>query len=325
MTPRLLVRADASASIGLGHLGRAFALAEELAGRLGVMPELLARADPVLARFVDGRELRWTAIEGQGYAAAEVAARLSPGAILVSDSYELDEAGLEAAATAGARHVVIDDFASLRHWPVDLVVNPNAGSEGLEYPGAARVLAGTRYALLRREILDAARATRRTVGPAHTVLVSFGGGRWTDRGVALLEAVARELARLTIRATVSPELAPAGVEPVDPRLLHLQLAAADVALLSGGVLKYEAAVCGLPALLVALVPHQVEVAAAFAGTGAARALGPLEALDPAEAARELAALAADAPARAAMTAAARAAVDGRGAERVAETLLGPDG
>jgi spore coat polysaccharide biosynthesis predicted glycosyltransferase SpsG len=187
------------------------------------------------------------------------------------------------------------------------------------------VLAGTRYALLRREILDAAGASRRTVGPAQTVLVSLGGGRWRERGVALLEAVARELPGLTVRATVPPELAPTGVESVDPGLLPAQLAAADVALLSGGVLKYEAAVCGLPALLVALVPHQVEVAAAFAETGAARMLGSLDVLDPGEAAWELAALAADALGRAAMTAAARAAVDGRGVWRVAESLLRGNG
>lgn len=325
MKPRLLVRADAGGSIGLGHIGRSVALAEELAERLDVVPELLARADPVLARFLDGRGIHWTEIEEPGYSAGEVAARLSPGTILVSDSYELDEAALEAVTSTGARHVVIDDFARLRRWPVELVVNPNAGAEGTPYPGAARVLAGTPYALLRREIRDAARAARTTASPAQTVLVSLGGGGWPAAGVSLLEAVARELSGLTIRATIPSELAPAGVEPVDPRLLHVELAAADVALLTGGVLKYEAAACGLPALLVALVAHQVEVAAAFARTGAARALGPLEALDPVEAARELASLAADAPARAAMTAAAQAAVDGQGARRAAESLLGGSG
>lgn len=321
MTPRLLVRADASACIGLGHVGRAYALAEELAGMLHEVPELLARPDPVLAGFLDGRRVRWTELEGEGYAVEELVTRLSPGAILVSDSYDLDEAALAVVAATGARHVVIDDFARLQQYPVDLVVNPNAGSEGLRYPGARRVLAGPRYALLRREILDAARAIRTTGASVQTVLVSFGGGRWSDRAVDLLEAVGQALAGLTIRATIPSELAPAGVEPVDPRLLHLQLAAADIALLSGGVLKYEAAACGLPALLVALVPHQVEVAAAFAGTGAARALGFLEELDRADAAWQLAELAADASARAAMTAAGRAAVDGRGAWRAAETLL----
>ncbi|MHB1244338.1 MAG: hypothetical protein ACYC1P_13210, partial [Gaiellaceae bacterium] len=299
------------------------ALAEELGRRLGERPTLLARGDDVLARFVEGRDIGWIEIDEPGYAPAAVVTRASPGAIVVSDTYELDEASLDAVAGAGARHVIVDDFASLPRWPAELVVNPNAGSETLQYPGAGRVLAGPRYALLRSEIRDAARVARRGLAPARTVLVSLGGGRWPERGVEMLEAVARELDGLTIRATVPSGLAPNGVEPVHPRLLHEQLVAADVALLSGGVLKYEAAACGLPMLLVALVSHQLAGARVFAETGAARVLGLLDSLEPAAVARQLAALAADGPARAAMTAAGIAVVDGRGATRVADALLGP--
>lgn len=320
---RLLIRADAGASTGLGHIGRAYALAEELGSRLGATPELLARPDPVLERFLDGRAVIMTAVDSGGYALDEVLGRLSPGAILISDTYDLDEQALEAVAATGARHVVIDDFARLPRWPVEVVVNPNAGSEGLRYPEAAHVLAGTRYALLRREVRAAARSRRRRDGPAQTVLVSLGGGLWPERGLELLQSVVRELPGVTVGATIAPRLAPRGVEALESRLLPAQLAAADVALLSGGVIKYEAAACGLPALLVAVVPHQVEVAATFAATGAARALGALADLDLDDAARCLAALALDAPARAAISAAARAAVDGRGAARAAERLLGP--
>jgi UDP-2,4-diacetamido-2,4,6-trideoxy-beta-L-altropyranose hydrolase len=321
MTSRLLIRADASASIGLGHVGRALALAEELGLRLGERPLLLARRDDVLAGFLAGRDVHWSKIDGRGYAVAEVVDRVSPGTIVVSDSYDLDEAALDSLAAVGARHVVVDDFGRLQRWPIELVINPNAG-EALPYPGAARVLSGPRYALLRREIRIAAEARRTPGAPVRVVLVSLGGGRWQDCGVELLEAVARELPGLTIRATIPAQLAPPGVEPIDPRLLHEQLAAADLALLSGGVLKYEAAACGLPALLVALVPHQVQVADAFAATGAARALGALEGLDFAAVAGELAALAGDGDTRAAMTAAARATVDGQGVRRVADALVG---
>lgn len=319
---RLVLRADAGGAIGLGHLSRAFALGEEIGARLGVVPVLVASDDPVVARFVEGRRLGWRPLQGSGYAVDEVVACLSPGDVLVSDSYELDVASLDVLARTGARHVVVDDFARLERWPVEIVVNPNAGGDRLVYPGASRVLAGTPYALLRREVLEAAARPRDPGRPVERVLVTLGGGSWTSRGLALLEAVAAGLEGLKIRATVPPELAPPGVEALPARELADAFAWADVALLSGGVLKYEAAACGLPALLVGTVSHQVEVAAVFAATGAARALGALETVSPEAAAQALADLIADGSARAAMSAAGRATVDGRGAARAAAVLLG---
>lgn len=327
MTPaRLLLRADANASLGLGHVGRTYALGETFGERLEAVPELLAHADPVLDGFREGKTMRLIEVHGEGYAVDEIVPRLSPSTVLVSDSYAIDEAALDAVAATGARHVVIDDFAVLRRWPVDLVVNPNMRSERFRYRGAGWVLSGPRYALLRSEIAEV--AVRRRIVPerASNVLVCLGGGDWPERGRALLDQIAEIFeGQCEIRATVPPRQASANITPVPARLLHEQFAWADVALLSGGTLKYEAAACGLPALLVAVVPHQVAVSAAFARTGAARALGPLDSLDLAAAAWELAVLAGSVAAREAMARAGRRAVDGKGARRAVDVLLAGGG
>jgi UDP-2,4-diacetamido-2,4,6-trideoxy-beta-L-altropyranose hydrolase len=313
---RFVFRCDASKAIGLGHLARAFALADELRGQADGTPLFLVRPDPLAEAFLTARGLVPTPVAGAGYALADVLAAVERGDVVVSDSYELGAADLEALAAAGVHRIVVDDFAQLDRWAGALVVNPNLGADAAAYPGAGRVLAGADYALVRGEIRSAAAAAppRRS----RRVVVCLGGGRWPDTAEPLLaELGTREL---DVRATL-PASSIAGVFAVPPDALPGELAAAAVAVISGGVVKYEAAVCGTPSLLVSIVEHQEGVSRLFAGTGAARYLGSLDALAPEAVADAVVELVGNEPERARMARAGQALVDGQGAARVATALL----
>ena len=107
----------------------------------------------------------------------------------------------------------------------------------------------------------------------------------------------------------------------DPPDLDRRLATATVALIGAGTMKFELAVLGRPAILVAAAEDQLPIAAPFAATGAARYLGDGRELDPAAIGEAVAALMADEPARIVMASRARAAVDGQGADRIAAAVL----
>jgi spore coat polysaccharide biosynthesis predicted glycosyltransferase SpsG len=315
---RILVRCDARAEIGLGHVARSLAIAEALTARLGVPARFLSRSDPLVERFLAEHGVQHDPVSDTGYALGDVMSRLDNRSVLVSDSYELDAAALAAIAASGAAHVVVDDFAELAAWPCEVVVNPNVGAETFSYPGARTVLAGPRYALLRAELRALAALPRDARPAGDRLLVCFGGGAWPEAAQELLAAL-RD-GRTAVRAATTGTV-PAGVERVDPRTLPQQLGWADAAVLSGGVLKYEAAAVGVPAVLVAVVAHQEAVAATFAATGAADYAGSVEAVDPVVLAADVAELLSDARRRQEMIRAGHAVVDGRGAARVAEALL----
>lgn len=318
----LLIRCDASSELGLGHLGRSLALAEELGERLGVRPTFLSHPDPLLEHFLRGRTAEVRAVAGPGYALDAVLSEVSPGDLLVSDSYELDDAALRAIAEIGLRHVVIDDFARLQTWEGAMIVNPNLGAERHAYPGASMVLAGSRYALLRREVRSAfeRREPLRTAGTR--LLVCLGGGAWGPTGRSLLEGLAELIQEgIEVHAATSGTV-PDGIQAVPQRRLMDELAWADAGLLSGGVLKYEAAAAGLPSVLLAVVPHQRPVAKALARAGAAIYVGSLSDVDPRTVSRTVQALLSDPAVRAAISDAAHALIDGLGAQRVADAVLG---
>lgn len=317
---RLLVRCDADEQIGLGHVTRAVAAAEALAPRLGAKPAFLGRPTQLFERFLRERSLDLRPVAGEGFASAEVCRALDEESVLLTDSYELDEHALSDVAATRARHVVIDDFAALSRWPCDVVVNPNHGARQADYPGAARVLTGTRYTLLRREVLASSPRDPNGRPHARRVLICLGGGRWSRDALALVTTLGQIAGNhLELRAPL-PHSAPPGVAAFDPRMLPEQLRWADVGLLSGGVVKYEAAYCGLPALLVAVAPHQRDVASAFAKTGAARYLGELRAVEDGTVLAAIESLLAAGEERARMRRKATRLVDGRGAERVANAV-----
>jgi spore coat polysaccharide biosynthesis predicted glycosyltransferase SpsG len=86
-------------------------------------------------------------------------------------------------------------------------------------------------------------------------------------------------------------------------------------------MKFELALLGRPAILLAAVDDQLAVAGPFAATGAARYLGDGRTIDPAVVAEAVEELIGDAATRLAIGRRGPEIVDGRGAERIAAALL----
>jgi spore coat polysaccharide biosynthesis predicted glycosyltransferase SpsG len=114
------------------------------------------------------------------------------------------------------------------------------------------------------------------------------------------------------RASAEP---PEGVEVIGPlgSLVEL-LAAADLVVCGAGGTMVEACAAGVPAAVTVLAPNQAPIARALERAGA------VVRIDDAEPEAAVAALGGDRARRAELTRAARAAVDGRGADRVAAAI-----
>jgi spore coat polysaccharide biosynthesis predicted glycosyltransferase SpsG len=300
--------------IGLGHAGRSLAVGEALAARFELVPVVLGHPDPLLSRFVSGAGYELLPLPVPGYAATEVAETVGPGWVVISDSYDLDQQAVVEIADSGALHVVIDDFAAIDQWRGAIVVNPNIGGEQFAYRGAQAVAAGPRYALFRAEIAHLADRKANLAQVARRVLVSLGGGTWPEEAEALLDVLART--PFEVRATFDSNRP----EAVAPETLAQQLDWADVAIVSGGVIKYEAAAAGVPMIVVAVVPHQAEVARSFAAESGASFAGLLSEVTPSEVVDRVERLAADLEARTQLSLRSQDLVDGRGAQRVADIV-----
>jgi UDP-2,4-diacetamido-2,4,6-trideoxy-beta-L-altropyranose hydrolase len=280
MNRPLLIRADASSAIGVGHVMRCLALAQawqDAGGRVmllsATLPESLRERlqpdhlvpitlDAAPATQADADETRrlahtveatWVVVDGYGFG---------------PDYYEYLRAG-------GLRVLALDDMSHQPRYPVDVLLNQNLSAGLSIYAGkiddTTELLLGPHYSLLRREFRVASETMRE---PSHTprrVLISFGGGdaeNFTARILANLIASGRiDLEVVVLAGAANPHVASlresaasapfacevrASIENVAEAMTW-----ADAAITAGGSTVWELASMTVPALIGACEDNQL--------------------------------------------------------------------
>ena len=177
-TPRLLFRADGNATIGLGHLVRLLALADQLRG---LAPGTFLVREPTAAVMqllaAEGWAVQSLPAHQSWLAEADWLALhfLKPTDVLALDGYSFDKEYQLRLQASGCGLVYVDDLLA---WPVvaDVLINHSPGVVAADYQAGAatRFLLGPAFSLLRRPFLEGA-----TLPQAPTLLASalvcFGG------------------------------------------------------------------------------------------------------------------------------------------------------
>jgi UDP-2,4-diacetamido-2,4,6-trideoxy-beta-L-altropyranose hydrolase len=306
--PQVLIRADASAAVGSGHVMRCLALAEAFADagrRVGfacraldgdLRDEIAARGLPVFTLPLDDAR-PWSAGADAGATLALVAALGTPPDWVIVDHYGLGADWHRAVAACGASIAAIDDLAD-RPLACDALIDQNAVTNlHARYPaltpaGCARLL-GPQFTLLRRDIRDAAR--RRQVMPrsalaAGPVIVFMGGA---DRD-GLTQALVEQLDALplpgplhVLAGAMNPHQAAlqalcrhrGHAFGVAQRELAPLLAPTRAAIVACGMFAVELQALGVPCVLLPLSDIQRQVAHVFEASGRAVLLEPAKLAD----------------------------------------------
>lgn len=341
--PVVLLRTDASPTIGGGHAMRCLTLADELMRRGGRCVFVAVEMTYAMHRAIIGAGHRIDMIDAggrssdtcqqsQAAATASIATRES-ATHLVIDHYRLD---FVFAAHPGLTHLhklAIDDLAD-RRLICDLLLDQTIGRDAGAYKNLASgvtLLIGGKYALLRPQFAaHRPMALQRRVQPhpAGRLLVSLG---MTDVGgitAQVLHAILASDYQGMVDVVVSRE-APSRVEAEaiaagNPRIaLHADVSnmaglmvAADLAIGAAGTTTWERCALGVPTITLVLADNQQIVAREIVAAGA----GIVS--DVNHLAADLS-IAGDGHALALMSAAAFALVDGIGTIRVTNAFLKP--
>lgn len=338
---RLAIRVDASAQIGIGHVKRCLALAS--AWRADSLGEIL-----FVTRVGDGARL----IGEAGHDYALLAAAKAEGADQVVDAEQtlaalgewhpavvlVDHYGLAARwheavqQGIGARLAAIDDLAD-RPMAVDVLVDHNlAGDHRAKYgrrlPASARLLGGTRFALIDPLYASAPKAAPRDM--VQSIGIFMGGADAAGATPRVLEAC-REHAGFVgpievVTTSANPTLAAlrAMCSRWQQTTLSLDLdqlagffARHDLHIGAGGGAAWERCCIGAPTLALVCADNQAEVVAMLVREGA---VATASSHDPAAIGGALSVLLGGAGARRRMHERGPELVDGRGAARVALAL-----
>lgn len=338
--PRIIIRADASAAIGTGHVMRCIALAQAWRKRDGEVLFLHAEITPAVQARLESESLPSQVISATRGSADDAAQTLllasSHGAAwIVADGYCFDVAWQRQIRAAGRRLLLVDDYAHQDGYEADVVLNQNAFATEKLYPGrpaSTQVLAGASFAMVRPEFEHFQSSVRTAPPVAQRLLVTLGGGdpdNVTGRVIEALRSLpgmdatvvvggsnphatalqesARDLAprvRVVVNATNMPEL----------------MTSADFAFAASGSTVWELAYLGVPSLVAVVADNQRGIAEEIDRRGFAENLGWQAKLTAARIADAIRALAADQSRRKEMSVRGRAVIDGHGAARVAAAL-----
>ncbi len=330
---QILLRADASAAMGTGHVMRCLALLEVLQARGHACCVALAATTPALTALLTERGLPVIALPGPANAAVDLAATLAiPADAIILDGYHFDETYRAGLAAGGKPVLAWDDGVPPGALHATLVVNTSTAIRAEDYevraPGA-QLLLGPRYIPLRRDI-------RRLIGlpkPAERhLLVTFGGSDPLGLTAPVLRALAFRFDG-RIEAVLGgsvvdsrPAEAAAALAPDrirlhrdTPRIGELMQGARLAISAAGGTLT-ELAALHTPSLLVVVADNQKEAARISAEHGWSLALDGRTADAVPRLVETALALWLDATSLAAMSRAAEGLVDGGGPDRIADAL-----
>ncbi|WBS02787.1 UDP-2,4-diacetamido-2,4,6-trideoxy-beta-L-altropyranose hydrolase [Pseudoduganella sp. SL102] len=354
---RIAFRTDASLDIGSGHVMRCLTLAARLRDA-GAEVVFLCREHPGnLVALLEGRgfavgvlpaggateddagpaHARWLGAHWEDDARQTIAALPWRADWLVTDHYGIDQRWQGALRSHAGRILVIDDLADRRH-DCDCLLDQNLTELGAAryaglVPAGCTLLVGPHYALLQPQYAVLHARARPREGAVRRVLVFFGGvdrDGLTGRTVRAILA----LRHLELRADIV-------VGPANPALQDLReqcahdgritvhaalpslaplMMSADLAVGAGGATSWERLCLGLPCLAVTLAENQVETTRLMARQGLVEWLGSAEEITET--------VIADALARWCERGIPAGwlrdfgTIDGRGADRVSDVLLG---
>ncbi|MBI3302264.1 MAG: UDP-2,4-diacetamido-2,4,6-trideoxy-beta-L-altropyranose hydrolase, partial [Deltaproteobacteria bacterium] len=215
----LLIRADADAQIGTGHVMRCLALAQACRAQGGAAVFLSHCESGALRQRIEDAGIGFIPLEEPHPAPCDlqttfsVLAQLATGnwqlatSFLILDGYHFNPAYQHAVRTAGHRLLVIDDTGHLPHYHADVLLNYGLSATRLPYRCDADtlLLLGPRYALLRPEFLTWGGWQREIPDVARKVLVTLGGADPNNVTLKVMQALQQlNVPGLEVRSVVGP-------------------------------------------------------------------------------------------------------------------------
>jgi UDP-2,4-diacetamido-2,4,6-trideoxy-beta-L-altropyranose hydrolase len=344
--PHLLLRADADAARGAGHVMRCLALAETWHCHGGQVTFLSSHLNPALRQrietlgihlaeipmpYPDSTDLRATIT-----ALENVSGESSELPWLVLDGYHFDTAYQSLVRAAGCRLMVIDDTAHLPRYDADTILNHAANGRHLAYTCSqdTMLLLGTQFALLRPEFQRWQVLERDCPEVARKIMVMLGDSdpdNTTLKIIQALEQIAvQDFEVKIVVGPLNPHVEELRRKTASSSLrVHLEtniedgallMAGADLAVAAAGTASCELAFMKVPALLFTLVENQSGVAEAIDEFGAARGLGFPRNVSREQLADAVSSLMHDRVERQRMIEKGRDLVDGKGVERVLRVM-----
>ena len=300
MPSTLLIRADASVSIGTGHIMRMIALGQAWQAQGREVHFLCAEITPALEQRLASEGFHLLLIDATLGSPED----LSETMRLISETLQADHQNVRVVLdgyhfgsdfqlgikAAGFKLLVVDDYGHADFYHADWVLNQNISAREELYDKRSpdtKLLLGPKFAMLRKEFLTYKGWQREIAPVAKKILVTLGGSDPDNVTLKVIQALIdldlhvkvviggsnphlREIENFIQSQNDSKALIEVIVNATNmPELMVW----ADIAVAAAGSTCWELAFMGLPSLLVILAENQVGIATKLESAGFGVCLG----------------------------------------------------
>lgn len=275
---KILIRADASQEIGIGHIMRTYALAQTfietgdevtfLCFKLPRSLEMVLAKDSIeVIRSYDyligsDEDIRITADISRSFRIDWV----------IADGYSFDGQYQKRIKEQGVNLMIIDDYGHANSYSADIVLNPGVNPDPNLYQNRASktiLLLGPKFTPLRREFLQIPRCPKEIAPRGKKVLITMGGSDPLQITRKVIDSLKQISGDLEITVVTGPayhythRLKDADNE-IQSQILLLHdvndmaalMSWADVGISAGGTTLAEMAYMGLPSIILKTADNQ---------------------------------------------------------------------
>lgn len=341
-----IIRADASTTIGIGHVMRMMALAQALV-KSGWQVRLHYHTCPpkLISQFeqTGATTHQLTLHQNNGETLKQIAEDLNAQLIVV-DGYQFDDSYMDKLKGSEATVMMMDDYQHCQQYHADIIVNQNIGAQDYHYICSnpdTRLLLGTDYVLLREEFIKA-QTWSKAQDQQLQILITLGGADSDNISAKLLTATKLALDQLCkttnkiyrvilVAGTANPNKASLIEQIERQKSKHTNfeiltdvsdmatlIASSSLVISAGGGTVWEAACLARANMVVILADNQRGISK-FADLGAIYNLGLAKDIEPSNVAGQIVDFVQSSQFLS-MPKIAQTLVDGQGASRIVQVI-----
>lgn len=338
--PTIIVRADGSSQIGLGHIMRCIGLCQELK-QLGfqIIFAMCQRLPQIESRLSsEGFQISYLECRAGSCEDARLVEQLcreKHANLLIIDGYQFKSEWFDAISSVNIPKMLWTDFLQSEKLPVEIILDQNPSAETMRYDLAcpdAMLLRGLNFSVLRSEFIDC-KGFRHTRRKLHRVLITMGGSDPAQLTVPILKAIQQINFDLQVDIVVGPashslsEITEVAQQipktTVHQNVLNMSqlIKNADLAISAAGITLWEFAFSGLPTLAYSVAKNQNPNAVELEKNKGGIYMGDARTFNPEKLISTIIALAEDGNCIERMSARMQDWIDGNGRKRVTKKIV----
>ncbi|MBS4022826.1 MAG: UDP-2,4-diacetamido-2,4,6-trideoxy-beta-L-altropyranose hydrolase [Dethiobacter sp.] len=341
MRKKILLRAEASNIIGIGHMMRSFALAQYWKNMGGQVVFLSQEIPETLEKLLVNENMKLIRLPDIAIGSkkdAQLTADLTQktGAeLIIADGYHFAASYQKLIKNKGLKLLVVDDYGHSDFYAADIILNVGLDANERLYANRepyTQLLLGPEYVPLRQEFLKRHGYKKEIAQVGKKLLITMGGADPDQVTLKVIEALSKLDSNYQVRVVVGLAYnyanklkAAAGKSNAlllqDVKEIAALMAWADIAISAGGGTLAEMAYMGLPNIVIKIADNQCSNMLYEKKIGASLFLGDAREITNEQITDSVKSLSQNYLKRQQMSANGRKAIDGKGSQRVFEFLV----